>query len=47
MDRHTAHKALIAPLRAAMYDFEASSVREALPACENSTRPATWGQYPC
>lgn len=29
-DRHTAHKALIAPLRAAMYDFEEGSVRRAL-----------------
>ncbi|WP_127116268.1 ester cyclase [Shimia sediminis] len=30
MDKHSMHKDLIAPLRAAMYDFEASSVREAL-----------------
>lgn len=31
-DRHTIHKALIAPLRAAMYDFEEQSVRAALEA---------------
>jgi len=30
MDRHTLHKELIAPLRAAMYDFDAQGVREAL-----------------
>ena len=30
MDRHTRHKALLAPLRAAMYDFEESGVRAAL-----------------
>jgi predicted ester cyclase len=30
MDRHTRHKALVAPLRAAMYDFEEASVRAAL-----------------
>ncbi len=30
MDRHTRHKVLIAPLRAAMYDFEEASVRKAL-----------------
>ncbi|WP_170436825.1 ester cyclase [Ruegeria arenilitoris] len=29
-DRHTQHKALIAPLRAAMYDFDEPGVREAL-----------------
>lgn len=30
MDRHTAHKAMIAPLRAAMYDFDEPGVRAAL-----------------
>ena len=30
MDRHTQHKALIAPLRAAMYDFDTAAVRAAL-----------------
>ncbi len=30
MDRHTQHKELIAPLRAAMYDFDADVVRAAL-----------------
>lgn len=30
MDRHTDHKDLIAPLRAAMYDFDAEGVRAAL-----------------
>ncbi|MEM7520823.1 MAG: ester cyclase [Pseudomonadota bacterium] len=30
MDRHTQHKELIAPLRAAMYDFDAGAVRAAL-----------------
>ncbi len=30
MDRHTQHKAMIAPLRASMYDFEGGSVRAAL-----------------
>ncbi|SDX81858.1 SnoaL-like polyketide cyclase [Ruegeria halocynthiae] len=30
MDAHSAHKALIAPLRAAMHDFDAASVRAAL-----------------
>ncbi|GAA0774421.1 polyketide cyclase [Roseibium denhamense] len=30
LDRHTQHKSLIAPLRAAMYDFEESAVRRAL-----------------
>ena len=32
MDRHTANKALIAPLRAAMYDFSETGVRRALAA---------------
>lgn len=32
MDRHTQHKALVAPLRAAMYDFSERSVRDALAA---------------
>lgn len=32
LDRHTRHKALIAPLRAAMYDFEPESVQAALTA---------------
>lgn len=32
MDRHSAHKAAIAPLRAAMYDFEEGAVRAALAA---------------
>ena len=32
MDRHTANKALIAPLRAALYDFQDSTVRAALDA---------------
>lgn len=30
MDKHTDHKKLIAPLRAAMYDFDAGAVRRAL-----------------
>jgi predicted ester cyclase len=30
MDRHSRHKALIAPLRAAQYDFEPGAVRDAL-----------------
>ncbi len=30
MDRHTQHKALVAPLRAAMYDFSEAAVRAAL-----------------
>ena len=30
LDRHTRHKALISPLRAAMYDFEEGAVRRAL-----------------
>ena len=29
MDRHSNHKTLIAPLRAAMYDFEERTVRAA------------------
>ncbi len=33
MDQHSQHKDLIAPLRAAMYDFEQPSVRTALDAC--------------
>ncbi|MEX1663439.1 ester cyclase [Thioclava sp. 15-R06ZXC-3] len=32
LDQHSQHKALIAPLRAAMYDFEAGTVRAALEA---------------
>ncbi len=32
MDRHTQHKALVAPLRAAMYDFSEATVRAALAA---------------
>lgn len=39
MDRHTQHKALIAPLRAAMYEFEDGSVRAALSAvCAEEVR---------
>lgn len=42
MDRHTRHKALVAPLRAAMYDFEEASVRAALRALLAPDALARW-----